>query len=366
VIRSSISFAIAMVVLSAAGSSADAASAPGTMTFSARLRDGDVPFQGNLGLRLALHRSPTPDASVPALWTEDYQPTADQGLVTVLMGQQTPLTSALVAGGALYLEVTVTDSGGATTPLEPRLAVGSVPYALVADYARDTAAVPTGAVMHFDLEACPVGWTALDGARGRALVGVPAGGTVGGTAGDAPLGDREDRAHSHIVDPAAVQSTEAGSHSHSAGGVPSTSGATVPHTHRVDPAPFQISGGSHNHIWSQFFTGSGLWVSGDLSLLHNWNGGSIGGGSGTQPLRATFDTGTSKTYSTSTSQSHTHDIDVGATTTAELSDTTHSHAMPIPADGVHRHSCDVAATTSNAATTGQIIPYLQLLVCRKD
>jgi hypothetical protein len=358
VIRSSIGFAIAMVVLSAAGSSADAASVPGTMTFSARLLDGDVPFQGNLGLRLALHRSATPDASVPALWTDDYQPTADQGLVTVLMGQQAPFTSSLVAGGALFLEVTITESGGATTTLEPRLAVGSVPYALVADYARDTAAVPTGAVMHFDLEACPVGWTALDGARGRALVGLPAGGTLGGTAGDTPLGDRENRAHSHVVDPAAVQSTEAGSHSHSAGGVPSTGGATVPHTHRVDPAPFQIGGGRHNHIWSQNF--SGLWVSGDFRELFNWNGGSIGGGSGAQPLRA----GGGANFTSG--EEHTHDVDVGATTTTELSDTTHSHAMPIPADGVHRHSCDVAATTSNAATTGQIIPYLQLLVCRKN
>jgi hypothetical protein len=361
VIRSSISLAIAMLVLAAAGTSARAATVPGTMTFSARLRDGDAPFHGRIALRLALHRGATPDAAVPAAWTEEYQPTADQGLVTVLMGEQVPLTAALAAGGALYLEITIVEADSTTTTLEPRLAVGSVPYALVADYARDTAAVPPGAVMHFDLPACPVGWTALEGARGRALVGLPAGGILGGTVGDAPLGDREDRAHSHVVDPGSVQTSAAGSHNHSAGGVPSTGSAAVPHTHRVDPAPFQISGGSHDHIWSQFFPNSGLWVSGDITTLHNWNGASIGGGSGAQPLRA--GPGANRT---STSQTHDHQVDVGATTTTELSDTTHSHAMPIAADGIHGHACDVAATTSMAATTGQVIPYLQLLVCRKD
>src|SRR5688500_7198572 len=44
---------------------------------------------------------------------------------------------------------------------------------------------PAGAVSFFNLAACPSGWTELTGARGRYLVGVPSGGTLGGTAGTA-------------------------------------------------------------------------------------------------------------------------------------------------------------------------------------
>lgn len=66
------------------------------------------------------------------------------------------------------------------------------------------AVAPGGAVMFFDLAACPAGWTAFDAARGRTLVGVNNGGTRGGTAGT-PLGDLEDRAvgqHVHgVTDP---------------------------------------------------------------------------------------------------------------------------------------------------------------------
>ena len=66
------------------------------------------------------------------------------------------------------------------------------------------AVAPGGAVMFFDLAACPAGWTAFDAARGRTLVGLNNGGTRGGTAGT-PLGDLEDRAvgqHAHgITDP---------------------------------------------------------------------------------------------------------------------------------------------------------------------
>lgn len=66
------------------------------------------------------------------------------------------------------------------------------------------AVAPGGAVMFFDLAACPAGWTAYDAARGRTLVGLNNGGTLAGTAGT-PLGDLEDRAvgqHVHeVTDP---------------------------------------------------------------------------------------------------------------------------------------------------------------------
>ena len=52
--------------------------------------------------------------------------------------------------------------------------------------------IPTGAVMFFNLAACPPGWTELTAARGRYPVGLQSGGTLAGTSG-AALTDLEDR-----------------------------------------------------------------------------------------------------------------------------------------------------------------------------
>ena len=71
-----------------------------------------------------------------------------------------------------------------------------------------TSAVPSGAVMFFNLVSCPTGWSVLTASQGRYLVSLPAGGTLGGTDG-AALGNLEDRPvgqHNHAV-------TDAG-HSH--------------------------------------------------------------------------------------------------------------------------------------------------------
>jgi hypothetical protein len=67
--------------------------------------------------------------------------------------------------------------------------------------AGDDAVAPAGAVMHFDLAACPAGWSAWEEGRGRYLVGTPAGGTNGATVGT-PLGNQENRPvgqHSHAL-----------------------------------------------------------------------------------------------------------------------------------------------------------------------
>lgn len=64
--------------------------------------------------------------------------------------------------------------------------------------------IPSGAVMFFNLAACPTGWTELTSARGRYVVGTPNGGTNGGTDGTAltNLEDRPVGQHSHtITDP---------------------------------------------------------------------------------------------------------------------------------------------------------------------
>jgi hypothetical protein len=63
---------------------------------------------------------------------------------------------------------------------------------------------PSGAVMFFDLGSCPAGWTAYENARGRYIVGMTNGGTLGVTVGTA-LSDQQNRAvgtHSHgVTDP---------------------------------------------------------------------------------------------------------------------------------------------------------------------
>jgi hypothetical protein len=67
--------------------------------------------------------------------------------------------------------------------------------------AASTSAIPTGAVMFFNLAACPSGWAELTAARGRYVVGKPSGGTLAGTAGTA-LTNQENRAvgqHTHTV-----------------------------------------------------------------------------------------------------------------------------------------------------------------------
>lgn len=77
------------------------------------------------------------------------------------------------------------------TGANPGFSVGTSSYAFV----------PSGAIMYFNKTACPNGWTELTGARGRYIVGTPASGTLGGTAGTA-LSNGEDRptgTHSHPI-----------------------------------------------------------------------------------------------------------------------------------------------------------------------
>lgn len=56
--------------------------------------------------------------------------------------------------------------------------------------------VPAGGVMFFNLPTCPSGWSEVGAAQGRVIVGLPSGGTLGGTA-NAALGNLENRTHTH-------------------------------------------------------------------------------------------------------------------------------------------------------------------------
>jgi hypothetical protein len=85
---------------------------------------------------------------------------------------------AVKANPNLWVQVEVNGA------LLPRSKLTAVPYAVEADRAAVAASasgalalqvVPVGAVMAFNLAACPAGWTALTTAAGRTIIGVNAG-----------------------------------------------------------------------------------------------------------------------------------------------------------------------------------------------
>jgi hypothetical protein len=97
-----------------------------------------------------------------------------------------PGTAASMAVAFLALFISLAGIGSAAKPAPP---------------------VPAGTVSFFNLAACPSGWTELTAAQGRYLVGLPSGGTLGGTTGTA-LTNGEDRPvgqHDHgVTDPGHV------------------------------------------------------------------------------------------------------------------------------------------------------------------
>jgi hypothetical protein len=120
-------------------------------------------------------------------------------------------TQAVQARPDLWIEVTV---GGESLG---RTKLGAVPYAVEAARASGavgtlgTQIVPAGAVMAFDLTACPEGWTPLADAQGRVIVG-----TGGALARNAKVG----------ADQVTLSSAQMPAHTHS---------VTDPgHAHTVD------------------------------------------------------------------------------------------------------------------------------------
>jgi hypothetical protein len=198
--------------------------------------------------------------------------------------------------------------------------------------------VPTGAVVFFEAESCPSAWTTFEPARGRAVVGLVSGGTPGGLVGS-PLADLENREHSHVVEAADVGTSTAGSHTH----------ATPEQTVLTD------AGGVHNHVWARKTSGSGsganlAWYDGRGTQLINWGDGVGNEGSGHYPI-STSEWGSLTLY-TSMSGSHAHSVTLGPSSTAE--------------GGDHKHDVTIPQRTTTAASTSDVMPYVQLLACRKN
>jgi hypothetical protein len=199
---------------------------------------------------------------------------------------------------------------------------------------------------------------------------VPSGGTRGATVG-APLIDREDRRHTHTVDPTPVMTSTAGAHVHDVNPIAATTGDStdLAHAHAIDPP-------AHQHRWASYAptaTGNSAWrtyQANDTSangqtLLVEWSDGLDNAGTGEYPLQEGGPATSTRIHytqmtdqpsfasgGTTTSLRHSHAYDVGNTTSTSA--------------GSHGHTCDVGSTLSTTASTGQVMPYLQLLVCRKN
>ncbi len=109
---------------------------------------------------------------------------------------------ALLVGLAIYGVAQGSDLLPTRTEPAPEPAPQEeAPESAALSVAQQGVDIPPGAVMFFNASACPEGWSELTNARGRVVVGLPGGGTLGATVGTA-LGAQENRAvgqHDHTV-----------------------------------------------------------------------------------------------------------------------------------------------------------------------
>jgi hypothetical protein len=321
-----------LLLLIVAGAREAQAQVPPVMPVQGVLTDiAGVPISGPRTMAIRLYAA---DMGGTAIYTETSTVMVDQGAFTVYVGSVTPLSLGTFSGANLYVGITV----GTDAEMTPRLRIGSVPYAA---FAAECASVPTGAVMFFELPACPAGWTDYGALTGRVPVGVGATGTVGGPVG-AALADGGNRtinavpAHTHAIDPPATTSTADGQH-----------------THTVDPAAVNSDPGSpHSH------TGT---TSSENVPLDLGNGGGYGttmvqGAAGAGDLNQNSPADThNHTFTTSVEQSHAHSVNVGLTMSSSEPD--------------HTHSTNIASFTSGSTGTPTVdvtMPYVQLRACRKN
>ncbi|MEO7035635.1 MAG: hypothetical protein ABI548_17050 [Polyangiaceae bacterium] len=168
--------------------------ATGALTYSGLLQDAaGAPLTGSHPIEVQFWSAPSAGTSLCDV--KAASATLTNGRFSL------PLTDDCVTGihanSSAYVEVSVDG-----VPLG-RTKLGAVPYALEAGHATsaDSAGtasgmlvqqlVPSGAVMAYNLPACPAGWVALPAAGGRTIVGVnPAGGnglsqrSLGATVGE--------------------------------------------------------------------------------------------------------------------------------------------------------------------------------------
>jgi hypothetical protein len=185
--------------------------------------------------------------------------------------------------------------------------------------------IPTGAVMFFELEECPAGFSPSVAMRGRVPLGLPSDGEVGAAVGtglenEALRTISEVPSHSHGVDPPAAMTS----------GVPA-------HVHTVDPPNTPTTtDGDHTHV------------------VNNGNGGADS--THLQAANAAGDAAVADSSSPiGDAGDHNHDVNISAFNSGSA--------------GAHGHEVDIAqfeSVSTGVASVDVTMPYVQLLACRKD
>lgn len=164
--RSSLPALCTLAALWGTAAVAPAQVVPNRITFNGRLTDSTGPISGSHGFVFRLYDVATLGV---ALWTETYASVdaSTDGLVSVELGSVTPLTSSVLGGKKLFLEI-VLDG----TTLQPRMPIVSVPYAVRADIAASAGQL--GTLTPTDVQRRVVG----NCAGGQAIRAVATDGTV--------------------------------------------------------------------------------------------------------------------------------------------------------------------------------------------
>ena len=241
------------------------------------------------------------------------------------------------SGRAPELEIAGGDASLAPQPLNPR--------------------VPTGTIWLFDLTACPPEWSEMALARGRALVGLPFGGTPLGNVGVGlpnvglrtitsvpshthtttvgaesahthPVTVNAESGHTHILNPGSIATTSAGAHTHAM----SSDGA---HSHSI---PSNVGPASQDAV---------DWFNNTANASTN---------------QLSTDTAGAHDHVIASAGSHSHTVDLPSMTVG--SGSPHTHTATAGAGSSHTHTVTVNATGS--ATVDVTMPYIQFLVCRKN
>ncbi len=247
------------------------------LSYEGNLTSRGLPGNGYFDFRFSLHDGPDPVSS------EQVAKTVEMKNVSVFGGRfdvDLDFGPEVDSLRSAWLEIEVTQGDGfhRYVRLEPRQVAFEKPAT------KALSVVPSGAVVFFNLPACPSGWTEHTEARGRTIVGMPNGGSLNWAVGTA-LFNLENRIHNHSFNAAVTTDTA----------------------------------GRHNHIWSQIqrvgnyvqwqsFASTGAW-----ELIFQWENGVGSEGSGYYPLSAQPDL----TLYTSLGGTHTHDVSVGPTSTSD-------------------------------------------------
>lgn len=127
-----------------------------------------------------------------------------------MSGSNTFYTLGNIGVGSTTPSYAVTVSGGDIET--DQYARGATQVCIGSDCRTSWGDAPTSAVAFFNLASCPSGWTEYTTGRGRYLVGLPSGGTLGATVGTA-LSNLENRPvgqHTHgVTDPGHDHGTDA-------------------------------------------------------------------------------------------------------------------------------------------------------------